>query len=70
MTQAQYESLFAVLCEIRDVLTAGVALADEGPEPEGCHHPDDQRVDLRTFTDTEHWICSACRYEHTGLTRN
>jgi hypothetical protein len=72
MTDEQYAALMAVLLDIRHALFAGIEAVGEEAEPddETCQHPDTLRVDLSGFHDPDHWVCSVCRFEHKGLTRN
>lgn len=41
--------------------------APEDADDGACHHPEDLRVSLATPRDPDHWVCSACRFEHQGL---
>jgi hypothetical protein len=49
-----------------------VALVPEAApeESDECQHPDEQRVSLATPARPDHWICSACKHEHTGIVHN
>jgi hypothetical protein len=61
MTDEERALVIGLLMDIRD----GVwALAAPPVEHDECLHPDDQRVDLSTLSDRDHWICRACRFEH------
>jgi hypothetical protein len=56
MTDAQFDALHDVLCQIRD------ALVPQQEEPSGgCDHPDDKRVDMSTFSDPNHVVCGKCK---------
>ena len=71
LTDAEFRLyVVALLSEIRDLLRDGVQ-ASEAEEDDGtCKHPEDKRVGLGTAAFPDRWICSVCRYEHTGIVHN
>jgi hypothetical protein len=60
VTEAQAETVIALLMHIAETLDAMVPPAD----PEGCEHPEDQRISLSTFADQNHWVCRVCRFDN------
>ncbi len=64
MTDAQAELMIGLLTEIRDALVPPQAVGDDQAP---CEHPEDRRVDLRSFGDRDHWVCKDCKFEHKGL---
>ena len=63
---AGFQAVLGLLQEIRDALIG----VDEPAEDGICLHPEQDRVDMRTLSDPDHWICNRCRYEHRGLIQN
>ena len=61
MTDDQFAVVVVLLTDIRDLLASGLQAAEESDE---CQHPEDQRVNLSTPSDPNHWICHACRFDN------
>jgi hypothetical protein len=66
MTDEQFAVLVVLLTDIRDVLVAGIQASEEQVGAE-CPHPDDQRIDVSTPGDRNHWICNACRFDNKTI---
>jgi hypothetical protein len=46
-------------------LDAVTAIPEESDE---CQHPEEQRVDMSSFGDFNHWICRVCRFDNKATT--
>ena len=67
MTDEQFAVVVVLLTDIRDLLASGLQAAEESDE---CQHPEDQRVNLSTPSDPNHWICHACRFDNKATPMN
>ena len=60
----------ARLEEIRDGVNA-LNQTVEVETTDECPHPEEQRVDISTLNDLNHWICTVCKFDSKqALTKN
>lgn len=61
MTEQQGDLIIYLLQEIINRIDSFAAM---GAEPEGCQHPEDARVNLSSFGDSDHWVCKLCKFDN------
>lgn len=49
--------------ELRDLILG----AAQTEEPDGCTHPEQERISLASAGDPDHWVCRGCKHEHKGI---
>lgn len=67
--KAQFDSLRAQL-DALEIMVLSAAPAPE-PEPAGCPHPEDKRVDAATMGNARRFLCKACgQFVNPGAVTN
>jgi len=65
-TTREHIAMMAVLMEIRGLLFE-IARPGADEVPDGCDHPEDERISLGFTNGAPHWVCQHCRYEHRSV---
>lgn len=66
MTDEQFGIIVELLTDIRSALVVMTLRPEDSDE---CEHPEDQRINMSTMGDLNHWVCRVCRWDNKEHTK-